>query len=92
MTTHLIAAIKSGIFIATTTGAVQLVEEHTVSLPTVGAVGLIVFGGMWKLSTMLERIQIETNEVRSHTREALERIETKVDKLPCVIPRICKEK
>lgn len=83
-------ALKAGFVVAAITAVGEAIEGTHVSLPTVGTVGLIVFGGVWKLSKILAEENAHTVALKEHvenfekhTTEALERIETRMDTLPC---------
>lgn len=83
-------AIKAGFVVASVVAASEALEGSRVSLPTVGTVGLIVFGGVWKLSKILAEENAHTAalkervlEFEKHTTESLERIEKRMDTLPC---------
>ena len=83
-------ALKAGFVVAAIAAAGEAIETAHVSLPTVGTVGLIVFGGVWKLSKILAEENAHTAALKEHvldfekkTCAALERIETRMDTLPC---------
>lgn len=67
----------------------QLIEDHAISLPTVCAVGAVVLGGTWWLSHKFA--EVEADSAKLH--EAVLRIETKMNALPCQMqpPPKCEE-
>lgn len=83
-------ALKAGFVVASVVAAGEALEGAHLSLPTVGTVGLIVFGGVWKLSKVLAEGNSNTAALKEHvlsfektTKEAFERIETRMDTMPC---------
>ena len=86
-------AIKSAFVASSAAAASQALEGQTVSLSTIGTVGVIVFGGVWQLSKMLTSQNVQMESLRDHVyqfeqhaTEALARIEGGMGKLPCQAP------
>lgn len=76
----LIVGLKAAGTIAITVAAGQLVEDHSVSLPTVGSVGLIVGTGVWWLS---RQFAIEADD-RKELHKDMEELKEIVNELDCM--------
>ena len=83
-------AFKAAFSVASIFAAGQAIVDHSISLPTAGTVGVIVFGGVWKLSKMLAEENAHTEALKDRvlqfeksTAEALSRIENRIGNLPC---------
>ena len=54
---HPLGVLGLSVFVMAVTAGSQFVEDHDVRLPTVFAVGAVVIGGAWRLSSRFQRFE-----------------------------------